>query len=221
MRHGNPSRTPFTLITFPGHVTLWTADVSAAARNRRTEMKILKLPHPATVEDLLALDEKAELVNGQIVLMGNTGTRPNRAAARIWRSLDDHELAHGGGIATSDGAVYVVDMPNRRSFSPDAAWYPGEESDSFSDGAPAFAAEVRSFGDYGLRAERSMAAKRAEYFAAGTAVVWDVDVLREQVIRVYRPDDAAPVVYHRGEVADAEPAVPGWRFPVDALFRTA
>jgi hypothetical protein len=31
-----------------------------------------------------------------------------------------------------------------------------------------------------------MAAKRADYFAAGTLVVWDVDVLREQVVRVYR-----------------------------------
>ena len=28
----------------------------------------------------------------------------------------------------------------------------------------------------------------------------------------------APQVFRRGEVADAEPAVPGWRFPVDELF---
>ncbi len=27
-----------------------------------------------------------------------------------------------------------------------------------------------------------------------------------------------PTIYHRGEVAEAEPAVPGWTFPVDALF---
>ncbi len=64
-----------------------------------------------------------------------------------------------------------------------------------------------------------MAQKRADYFAAGTIVVWDVDLLAEDVVRVYRaeaPDTPTP--YRRGEVADAEPAVPGWSMPVDDLF---
>ena len=39
------------------------------------------------------------------------------------------------------------------------------------------------------RAEREIAAKRAEYFAAGTLVVWDVDLLSENVVRVYRAND--------------------------------
>jgi hypothetical protein len=46
-----------------------------------------------------------------------------------------------------------------------------------------------------------------------------VDVLRENLIRAYRANDPEhPAVYRRGETADAEPAVPGWRFPVDELF---
>jgi hypothetical protein len=49
--------------------------------------------------------------------------------------------------------------------------------------------------------------------------VWDVDVLREELIRVYRASDPAnPTIYRRGETAEAEPAIPGWRFPVDELF---
>ena len=56
-----------------------------------------------------------------------------------------------------------------------------------------------------------MAAKRADYFEAGTLVVWDVDPVAE-LIHVYRPDDPARSVdLARGEVAEAEPAVPGWR----------
>ena len=51
---------------------------------------------------------------------------------------------------------------------------------------PLFAVEVRSENDYGPAAEREMAAKRADYFAAGTRVVWDVDLLGEDVVRVYR-----------------------------------
>jgi Uma2 family endonuclease len=50
-------------------------------------------------------------------------------------------------------------------------------------------------------------------------VVWDVDVLREQVVRVYRANDPEhPTMYRRGEIAEAEPALPGWSMPVDALF---
>jgi hypothetical protein len=42
-------------------------------------------------------------------------------------------------------------------------------------------------------------------------VVWDVDPVAE-TIAVYRADaPIQPVVYWRGEVAEAEPAVPGWQ----------
>jgi Uma2 family endonuclease len=64
-----------------------------------------------------------------------------------------------------------------------------------------------------------MAEKRQDYFAAGTLVVWDVDLLSDDVIKVYRATDPAnPTIYRRGEVAEAEPAVPGWRMAVDELF---
>ena len=86
-------------------------------------------------------------------------------------------------------------------------------------GAPLFAAEVRSDGDYGPKAERDIAAKRADYFAAGTKVVWDVDLLGDDVVRVYCADGPQTAkIYRRGESAEAEPAVPGWKFPVDELF---
>lgn len=63
-----------------------------------------------------------------------------------------------------------------------------------------------------------MAAQRADYFEAGTRVVWDVDPIAER-IRIYRADapDRSRIV-HRGEEADAEPAVSGWRVEVDWLF---
>jgi Uma2 family endonuclease len=89
----------------------------------------------------------------------------------------------------------------------------------FLEGAPVFAVEVRSEHDYGPAAEPALAQKRADYFAAGTLVVWDVDLQNEEVIRVYRASDPEhPTIYRRGEIAEAEPAVPGWRLAVDALF---
>ena len=59
----------------------------------------------------------------------------------------------------------------------------------FFQGAPVFAVEIRSENDYGPAAEREMAAKRADYFAAGTLVVWDVDLLGDETVRVFRSSD--------------------------------
>jgi Uma2 family endonuclease len=90
----------------------------------------------------------------------------------------------------------------------------------FAEGAPVFAVEVRSANDYGPAAERAMQEKRADYFACGTLVVWDVDLLGEDVIKSYQASAPhSPVIFRRGDVAHAEPAVPGWRMAVDELFR--
>jgi len=78
--------------------------------------------------------------------------------------------------------------------------------------------EVRSENDYGAAADAEMADKRTDYFQAGTEVVWDVDTLAE-CIHVYRAGDPDhPVTFRRGDIADAEPAVPGWRVAVDWIF---
>jgi Uma2 family endonuclease len=173
----------------------------------------------ATIEDLYRIDGKAEIVNGEIVHMSPTGGLPSNAAFEIALSLREYAKRTKSGHAVSDNAAFVVNLPHRRSFSPDAAFYVGEITMKFFEGAPVFAVEVRSEGDYGARAERLMAQKRADYFAAGTQVVWDVDLLSEDVVRAYRADDSEhPKVFRRGETADAEPAVSGWSMPVDDLF---
>ena len=86
----------------------------------------------------------------------------------------------------------------------------------FIDDAPTFAVEVRSENDYGPAPERLMAEKRAEYFEAGTLVVWDVDPVAG-VVRRYRPGDESPAEFRAGAEADAEPAAQGWRVAVDWL----
>lgn len=167
----------------------------------------------------LPTDTKAEIVDGEIRVMSPTGEMPGRAALAVVVSLRLHERV-AGGRAYSDNVGFFVNLPNRRSFSPDAAFYTGPSRGmGFIEGAPTFAVEVRSEGDYGARVEAKLAEKRADYFAAGTLVVWDVDLVGPDTVRVYRATrPATPDVYRRGETAEAEPAVPGWRFAVDELF---
>jgi Uma2 family endonuclease len=177
----------------------------------------------ATIEDLYHVPEngKAEIVNGEVVLMSPTGQKPSRAAFKITMRLYEYELSTGSGIAVSDNAGFKVNLPNRKSFSPDAAFFVGQHPGmKFFDYAPVFAVEVRSENDYGATAEREIKEKISDYFAAGTLVVWDVDLLSEDVIRVYRADNPdQPTVYRRGEMATAEPALSGWAMAVDDLFQ--
>jgi Uma2 family endonuclease len=177
----------------------------------------------ATIADLYHIPEhgKAELVNGELVFMSPTGDAPGYAADEIFVSLRAYSKQIKIGRAVADNKGFHVHLPHRQSFSPDAAFYTGPPTGMrFFEGAPVFAAEVRSEGDYGAHAETAIAAKRADYFAAGTLVVWDVDLLHEDVVRVYRASSPLnPTIYRRGEIAEAEPAVPGWSMPVDDLFR--
>jgi Uma2 family endonuclease len=178
----------------------------------------------ATLDDLARFEGKAELISGRIVPLMPSGDAPSEIAFEIAVRLREYARNRGVGVAYPDGIGYALNPPlasGRQSFSPDASYYDGPRPRNrmrFIEGAPTFAVEVRSENDYGAAAEAEMAAKRDDYFAAGTSVVWDVDPLA-QTIAVYRHDaPTQPVVYGRGQVAEAEPAVPGWRLPVDEIF---
>ena len=175
----------------------------------------------APLNDLhhVAENGKAELVKGELVLMPPAGGLPGYAAGEIFASLREYAQRTRTGYAFADNVGFIVDLPERQSFSPNAAFYTGELTMKFLKGAPVFSVEVRSESDYGSTAEQEMEQKRADYFAAGTLVVWDVDLVDDDVVRSYNainPDE--PITYRRGESAAAEPAVPGWTLAVDRLF---
>lgn len=174
----------------------------------------------ALIAELYRVKGKAEIIDGKVVLMPPTGYDPGRASGSVYVSLRQHEKKDAPGRAVPDNVGFLVDLPNRSSFSPDAAFYTGATTGmKFLEGSPAFAVEVRSENDYGRVAERKIKTKIADYFAAGALVVWDVDLLGQDVIKSYNAADPEhPHIFRRGEIADAEPAVPGWRMPVDDLF---
>jgi Uma2 family endonuclease len=185
---------------------------------------VVPTPQAATLDDLYQVEGQAELIAGRIVKTMPAGLLHNRVAKRILRSLDDHATRAGVGEAFTDSLGYAIRPPlpsGRESFSPDASYHAGlfpKNEWRFIEGPPTFAVEVRSQDDYGPAAERALAEKRADYFDAGTGVVWDVDAAAETVA-VYRADaPTQPTVFRRGQVADAEPAVPGWRMPVNDIF---
>ena len=178
---------------------------------------------PATLDDLDRVEGKAELIAGRIVHFMPTGFWPGAIGGEVYTSLKLHTRATRRGKASPDGVGYTVpELPSgRESFCPDASYFDGPilaKWMRFIEGPPTFAVEVRSENDFGPAPEREMATKRLDYFAAGTKVVWDVDPEAE-CVHSYRADmPDQPITFCKGEIADAEPAVPGWRLAVDDIF---
>lgn len=179
---------------------------------------------PATLDDLMGVKGKAELIGGRIVRYMSTGMLAHRVTKRLFRRLDDFVMGLGRGEANGDNLGYAIRPPlpsGRQSFSPDVSFYDGPlppDLQDFVDGPPTFAAEVRSKHDYGPAKDRDYADKRKDYFFAGTIVVWDVDPVAKTITCYNASDPLTSTVFRQGDVADAEPAVPGWRLKVDDVF---
>jgi Uma2 family endonuclease len=182
----------------------------------------------ATIDDLYRIDGKAELIDGRIVEIMPSGDIPGSVALEITVRLRDYAKSTGIGRAYADGVGFALPAPldnGRESFCPDAAFIQDStqpRSMRFLEVSPDFAVEVRSEGDYGPAAEQEMADKRQDYFQAGTLVVWDVDPIAESITRHLASDlTSKSVTFRRGQSADAEPVLPGWRVEVARLFDDA
>ncbi len=175
-----------------------------------------------TLDDLARIDAKAELINGGIVTHVSCGYLPSRVAFRIARGLDDFAESTRTGYAFGDNIGFIVPRlrSGRESFAPDVSIYIGAIPSNpmrFIEGAPTFAVEVRSENDYGASAEAEAAAKRLDYFEAGTRVVWDVDPIFKRILKYRSDSPLAPIAFAPGAIADADPAVEAWPIEVDRV----
>jgi Uma2 family endonuclease len=183
---------------------------------------LMRTSREATFDDLCHVEGRAEIVNGRIVMLDADGFAHARAAMYIVGCLQQFEKRTRSGYAMNELAKYRVFLPHRQSLCPDGSFYVGPPEGDKSPNGPLFAVEVRSPGDYGMGAERSIAWKRAEYFAANTQIVWDVDLFEKRCIRSFRKDAPdTPEIFKEGEAAHAEPALPGWRLSVDEVLEEA
>src|SRR3954470_11479623 len=90
------------------------------------------------IAELYKIDGKAEIVNGRIVMMSPTGHNPGRAGGIIFGSLRVYEKK-AGGVALPDNVGFLTDLPHRKSFCPDAAFYTGPDTGmKFPSRAPDF-----------------------------------------------------------------------------------
>lgn len=158
-----------------------------------------------------------ELVDGVPIKMSPVGGRSSRVASRISRALSNFVLPRHLGEMYAADCGYVL-FPDRATVrAPDASFVrAGRLTEQAEVGflrlVPDLAVEVLSPTDE--RAE--VAAKIADYLAAGVPVVWVVDPAT-RTTTIYRPAQE-PAVFGADEPLDAAPALPDFRMTLAEML---
>lgn len=176
-----------------------------------------------TAEELATWSGRAgrsELVKGEYIEMAHRsaghGYVTAMAGYRIGAFVEQHgHLGRMFGAET--GFILSRDPDTVRA--PDAAFlsYPRAnipiDQIGFIEGPPDLAVEVVSPND----TEREVAAKVADYLAAGTPLVWVVRP-KQRTVTVHRSGAADVRVLAEGDVLDGGDVLPGFAVAVGAMF---
>lgn len=178
-----------------------------------------------TAEEFMLLPDapeggKMELVNGEVVTMapagGDHGRRSVSIAASLLRFITANELGDVGvevgyRLRTDPDVLYAPDV----AFSSREQLPGGRFPTGFVEGPPTLAVEVVSPGD----TASEVAAKVAEYLAAGAERVWVVQP-QLRTVTVHLPNGDSHT-YGPGDVLTSREAAfgaDGFELPVDEIF---
>jgi Uma2 family endonuclease len=159
-----------------------------------------------------------ELVRGEIVPMSPGGIRHSRVTGRAFFLLESHCRSQNlGRVLTGEAGVVVARHPDTVRGA-DVAFISYERlprdmaEDRYLQEPPELVIEV-----FGKDASwEKMEQKVAEYHALGVDLVWVVDP-HTLTLRAH-PRDESPRVLRDGDVASADPHVPGFSVRVSQFF---
>jgi len=174
-----------------------------------------------TADDLLNLPDdgyRYELLDGELIRMAPTGGEHNDVGGNIYWALSGFVRSRGlGRVLVGDTGVILRRHPDRVR-APDVCFIArerlpdGRVPEGYLEIVPDLIVEVISPGDR----PAEVAAKIAEWLAAGARLVWAVYPRTKEVIAHRGPGDRR--VYRAGDILDAEPVLPDFTYPVAALF---
>ncbi len=172
-----------------------------------------------TDEEFMALPEdgRYELVNGELVNMGNSGMEHGEIGSFLGGSLSLYVRSHKLGVICDSSTAFAMKTGNRRS--PDVSFIARERLQGikrlprgYFQGSPDLAVEILSPSN----TVEEIHDKIVEYFENGTRLVW-----------VIHPDEQYVLVYHSPspdrllrleDSLDGEGIVPGFSLAIAELF---
>jgi len=174
-----------------------------------------------TADELFRLPDdglRHELVRGELRTMAPTGWEHGCETGKMTASLvpfvREHQL--GPGATGEPGFRLATDPDTVRA--PDVAFVrrdrlpAGEAARGYFRGAPDLAVEVISPNDLYTEVDE----KVSEWLDHGTQLVFVVNP-RRQTVAAHRPGQPIRILTIE-DMLDGEDVVPGWTFPVHALF---
>jgi Uma2 family endonuclease len=176
-----------------------------------------------TDEAFMALPDdghRYEIVNGELIDMGNSGAKHGYIAIILSSALFAVVMAKKLGALFDSSTAFQMKNGNKRS--PDISFVAKERlqglddlPDGFLEGAPDLAIEVLSPGN----TVEEIHHKLVEYFDSGARLVWVIHP-RENYVLVYRSAQEPDRLLKLIDFLDGEDVIPGFSLPIAALFQT-
>ena len=161
-----------------------------------------------------------EIVDGELVVMGNSGALHGYISIVLSSALFAIVSSQKLGVLFDSSTAFKMKNGNKRS--PDISFFAKERLQgieelptSFLDGAPDLAIEILSPGN----TVEEINTKIWEYFENGTRLVWVVNPIQHYVL-VYRSATEPDRLLKRGDFLDGEDVISGFTFPVADLFQS-
>jgi len=182
------------------------------------------LTKPITLDDLMAIDERIEIINGEIVAMAAAGAVHQIIGSNCYDVLKPFATANDLGFVFYDGMTYLMFSPVGRlkdSFVPDISFIRNDNIPADWDpnkphpGVPDLAIEIVSPGDDG----DDVQTKRRTYLEKGSEQVW-VMYPKSQEVHQFRRDGSPEIrIYKMGQTLDCEALFPGLILTTDTIFK--
>lgn len=175
-----------------------------------------------TDEAFLSLPDdgnRYELVNGELINMGNSGAMHGYLAIVLSSALFAVVMPQKLGALFDSSTAFKMKNGNKRS--PDVAFFAKERlqgittlPSGFLDGAPDLAIEVLSASN----TVEEIDGKIAEYFDNAARLVWVINPYQRYVL-VYRSAQEPDRLLKSTDALDGEDVIPGFSLPVAELFQ--
>lgn len=175
-----------------------------------------------TDEAFLSLPDdgnRYELVNGELINMGNSGAMHDYLAIVLSSALFAVVMPQKLGALFDSSTAFKMKNGNKRS--PDVAFFAKERlqgittlPSGFLDGAPDLAIEVLSASN----TVEEIDGKIAEYFDNAARLVWVINPYQRYVL-VYRSAQEPDRLLKSTDALDGEDVIPGFSLPVAELFQ--
>jgi Uma2 family endonuclease len=189
-----------------------------------TEPQVDQMPSQKnwTDQEFMALGRdghRYEIVNGELINMGNSGAKHGYIAIILSSALFAVVMAEKLGALFDSSTAFKMKNGNKRS--PDISFFAKERLQSLDDlpigfleGSPDLAVEILS----PTNTVEEIDSKLAEYFENGSRLVWVINPNQHYVL-VYRCAQEPDRLLKSTDALNGEDVISGFSFPVRDLFQ--